>query len=89
MKEGFWGKAVRRMDMPGEVMAGLTKIELVGVREIYIENHHGLLEYGLEEIHISCGEGSVKLTGEDFVIRAMTARELRLEGLLLKLEFIF
>ena len=89
MKESFLEKAARRMDIPSDIMAGLVKIELLGAREIYIQNHQGLLEYGTREIHINCGEMTLRLTGEGFVIRAMTARDLRIEGLIFTLEYIY
>ena len=89
MKESFLEKAARRMDIPSDIMAGQIKIEITGAREIYIQNHQGLLEYGTREIHINCGEMAVKLTGEGFVIRTMTARELRIEGLIFTVEYIF
>ena len=89
MKESFLEKAARKMDIPGDVVAGQVKVEIFGAREIYIQNHQGLLEYGTREIHINCGEMTIKLTGEGFVIRAMTARELRIEGLIFSMEYGF
>ena len=77
------------MDIPADLAANLPKIIISGYREIYVENHRGLLEYGTQEIHINCGEAVLKLTGEGFHIRAMTAAGLRLEGLLFKAEYIF
>jgi sporulation protein YqfC len=89
MKETFLEKAARKMDIPADLAANLPKIIIHGYREIYIENHQGLLEYGLQEVHINGGEAVLKLSGEGFHIRAMTAGELRLEGLIFKVEFIF
>lgn len=77
------------MDIPADLAANLPKITIHGYRDIYIENHRGLLEYGLQEVHINGGEAILKLGGEGFHIRAMTATELRLEGLIFKVEFIF
>ena len=89
MKESFLEKAARKMDIPADLTAGVPRIVIHGYREIYIENHQGLLEYGAREVHINGGEAVLKLTGEGFHIRAMTAGELRLEGLIFKVEFIF
>jgi sporulation protein YqfC len=89
MRENFLEKAARKMDIPADIAANLPKITVHGFREIYIENHHGLLEYGTQEIHINGGEATIKLAGEGFRIRTMTADELRLEGLLFKVEFIY
>ena len=89
MKESFLERAARKMDIPADLAANAPKIVIHGYREIYIENHQGLLEYGTQEVHINCGDAVLKLSGEGFHIRAMTAGELRLEGLLFKAEFIF
>ena len=89
MKESFLEKAARKMDIPADLAASVPKIIIHGYREVYIENHQGLLEYGEREVHINSGESVLKLTGEGFHIRAMTANELRLEGLVFKVEFIF
>jgi sporulation protein YqfC len=89
MKESFLEKAARKMDIPADLTADLPKISIHGYRGIYIENHKGLLEYGLQEVHINGGEAVIKLLGEGFHIRAMTATELRLEGLIFKVEFIY
>jgi sporulation protein YqfC len=89
MKETFLEKAARRMDIPADLAASVPKIIIHGYREVYIENHHGLLEYGDREVHVNGGEAVLKLTGEGFHIRAMTSSELRLEGLVFKVEFIF
>ncbi|MDR1668697.1 MAG: sporulation protein [Oscillospiraceae bacterium] len=89
MKESFLEKAARKMDIPVDVAANVPKVIIHGYREIYIENHKGLLEYGTREIHVNGGEAMLKLTGEGFHIRAMTASELRLEGLIFNIEFMY
>jgi sporulation protein YqfC len=89
MKESFLEKAARKMDIPADLAASVPKIIIHGYREVYVENHQGLLEYGDREVHINGGEAVLKLSGEGFHIRAMTAAELRLEGLIFKVEFIF
>jgi sporulation protein YqfC len=89
VKESFLEKAARRMDIPAEVAANVPKVIIHGYREIYVENHKGLLEYGPREVHVNGGEAVLKLTGEGFRIRAMTGSELRLEGLIFNIEFIY
>ena len=40
------------MDMPKDVMMDLPKLSVCGDKEIYIENHKGLLEYSDEIISV-------------------------------------
>jgi len=89
MKESFLEKAARKIDIPADLAASVPKIIFHGYREVYIENHQGLLEYGEREVHVNSGEAVLKISGEGFHIRAMTASELRLEGLVFKMEFVF
>ena len=68
------------MDIPAEILTGAPRILMHGYGEICIENHRGLLEYGENEIHINGGDAIIKLLGENFHIKAMTASELQIEG---------
>ncbi|MCI8594769.1 MAG: sporulation protein [Oscillospiraceae bacterium] len=67
-------------DLPGDVVAGLPRIELMGDNELRMENHRGILDYGSEEIHISGGKLAVRVTGEDLELRAMNQTELLITG---------
>ncbi len=67
-------------DLPGDVVAGLPRIELMGDSELRMENHRGILDYGSEEIHISGGKLAVRVTGEDLELRAMNQTELLITG---------
>ena len=52
-KESVLERTAQVFDLPGDLVAGLPRMELVGDRELRMENHKGILAYGTEEIHIS------------------------------------
>ena len=52
-KEGWLARASRMLDLPGDGVAGLPRIELIGSGELRMEGHRGILAYGPEEIHIA------------------------------------
>ena len=79
-REGLLEKTAELFDLPADALAGLPKVELVGDRELRIENHRGILAYGSEEIHVSGGEFVVKILGEGLELRAMTGLELLITG---------
>ena len=79
-RPGFWERTAEVFDLPADALAGLPKLELVGDRELWVENHRGILSYGDREIHISGGAYVVKVTGEDLELRAMTGMELLITG---------
>ena len=62
-KEGLLEKTAEVFDLPGDVVAGLPRVELLGDHQLRMENHKGILAYGTEEIHISGGKLIVKVRG--------------------------
>ena len=79
-REGLLEKAAERFDLPGDVVAGLPRMELLGDRQFRMENHQGILAYGTDEIHISGGKLIVKVRGEGLELRAMKGVELLITG---------
>lgn len=79
-RPGFWERTAEVFDLPADALAGLPKLELVGDRELWVENHRGILAYGDREIHVSGGAFLVKVTGEGLELRAMTGLELLITG---------
>ena len=79
-KEGLLERTAEVFDLPGDVVAGLPRVELLGDRQLRMENHKGILAYGSEEIHISGGKLIVKVRGTNLTLRAMNASELLITG---------
>lgn len=77
---GAFGKDGRAVRSACGRPAGLPKVELVGDRELRIENHRGILAYGTEEIHVSGGAFVIQITGQGLELRAMTGLELLITG---------
>ena len=68
------------LDLPGDVVAGLPRVELTGSRELRMENHKGILAYGSQEIHISCGKLVIKVRGSNLELKSMNASQLLITG---------
>ena len=79
-KEGLLERTAEVFELPGDVVAGLPRVELLGDRQLRMENHKGILAYGTEEIHISGGKLIVKVRGAGLTLRAMNASELLITG---------
>ena len=73
-------KTAELLDLPMDVVAGLPNLELLGDRQLRMENHRGILAYGSDEIHISGGKLIVKVRGTNLELRAMNAVELLITG---------
>ena len=85
-KERLLERTAEALELPGDVVAGLPRIELTGDRELRMENHRGILAYGSQEIQISGGRLVVKVRGENLELRAMNAGELLITGALRGVE---
>ena len=79
-KESVLERTAQVFDLPGDLVAGLPRMELVGDRELRMENHRGILAYGSEELHISGGKLILKVRGEGLELRSMNAGELLITG---------
>lgn len=79
-REGLLERAAGLFDLPADAVAGLPKVELVGDKELRVENHRGILAYGREEIHVSGGPFVIRVQGEGLELRAMTGLELLITG---------
>ncbi len=88
-RENMFEKAAQALDLPADVLAGLPRIEITGCRQMLIENHKGILEYGDEEIDVNCGRVIVKIHGVNLELKAMNQNELMMAGTILSVEFAF
>ena len=79
-KEGLLERTAEVFDLPADAVAGLPRVELVGDKELRMENHKGILAYGSQEIHISGGRLIVKVRGEQLELKSMNAGELLISG---------
>jgi len=85
-REGILEKTAQALDLPVDALAGLARVELVGDREVRMENHHGILAYGSEEIHVSGGQFVIQVRGEGLELRSMTGLELLITGRILSIQ---
>lgn len=85
-KESILEKTVQALDLPADVLVGLPRVELTGDREVWIENHRGILAYGEEEILVSGGSFVIKLSGSGLKLRSMTGWELLVTGVITAIE---
>ena len=79
-------KTARTFDLPGDVLAGMSCVRLVGREELYLQNHRGILAYGETEILVSGGKVMIRICGSDLQLRSMTASDLMITGTIRSIE---
>lgn len=81
-------KTARLLGLPGESLGKLPRAELLGDRELYLENYRDILAYSREEICVAGGGWMLRLTGRELEIKAMRAGQLRIVGWVDRLELL-
>lgn len=79
-RESLLEKTAEVFDLPGDLVAGMPRVEITGNHEVRMENHKGILAYGSQEIHVSGGKLIIKVRGEGLELRSMNASELLITG---------
>lgn len=87
-KSDLLAKVASALDLPADMLAGLPRVELVGDREVRMENHRGILAYSAEEIHISGGKIAVRIRGAGMELKAMNSNELLIVGKIFGVELV-
>lgn len=68
------------MRMPKDVIMDLPRVSVCGDREIYIENHKGLVEYTDSDIRIKMREGIMRVSGSSLRIIVMEYDRIVING---------
>ncbi len=73
-------------ELPRDIVQDLSRLTLIGDRQLYLENHKGIVEYGDQRIKVRTTSGLLIIKGEDLAIRNLYAAELYVEGEINSLE---
>lgn len=81
-QKSFSERTAELFDLPGEVVAGQSRITITGTGSVYIDRHRGVLEYGEERICVRCGRCVAVIDGKNLRLDAMSSRELLVTGVI-------
>lgn len=84
----YLARMAELFDLPPDTAAGLSHMELLGDRQLFLEGHAGILAYGEQQIDVSVGGGVVRVRGMKLELRSMTDDELCLRGRIDAVEFL-
>lgn len=77
-----------KLDLPAVLAPSLPRMELAGNHSFYMDRHRGVLGYSTEAVDINGGSIIVRLMGRDLQLQAMTDEELRITGIIEKIELV-
>lgn len=90
---GRWKKKLRSfattlLEIPEDVVHDLPRITLIGNRQLYIENHRGVLHFSPSTLRLSLSIGELEVSGSELVIRAILPEEVLVEGFVDDIQYI-
>ena len=80
--------ALERLELPVNLAKGVARIELLGNREVYMDRHCGVLAYTTENIDVNGGTVVVRFYGRELRLLVMTGQELRITGVIERIELV-
>ena len=78
----------RLFDLPPDVVFDLPRITMIGNRQLYIENHRGVLHFSPELLKLAVSKGELEIRGSHLSIRAILPEEVMIEGIILELKYM-
>ena len=77
-----------KLDLPAVLAPSVPRMELVGSHSFYMDRHRGVGGYSTEVVDINGGSVIVRVAGRDLELQAMTDEELRITGVIEKIELV-
>ena len=84
----IFSEAAELFDLPMDLLSGLPRVEVMGDRQFYMENHRGIISYSEDEIAISADGLIVRVFGERLELVSMTGEALRIRGKIKRVEWV-
>lgn len=76
-----------KMSLPKDVILDLPRISICGDKEIFIENHKGIMEYTNETIRIKTNDGITHVYGSGLRIVLLETDRLVINGEFSRVEY--
>jgi len=85
----FFGRKLMQMiDMPADVVQDIPRMTMIGNLKLYVENHRGIVHFSPNYLKLSLSNGALELNGRELMIRAISAEEIWIEGIIGELKYI-
>lgn len=87
MKRNIGDRISENMGVPKETIMDLSKLSFAENRELYIENHKGIIEYSEDVLRIKTKYSVIKICGADFRISYINQYDVLVEGIFYSVTF--
>ena len=77
-----------QMDIPKEITQDLSKLVIIGEKELNIENYKGIIEYDNHVVRVKTPGRNMRVEGHDLEIKTVTDDDIQVSGIIDKIEFV-
>lgn len=88
MKKRVLRQVVQASGLPEDVMLGAPRLLLRGDRMLFIENHHGVVEYSPEKMRVKTMLGVLEISGDALLLSALGEEDLMISGQIRLIAFL-
>jgi len=78
---------VEALDLPGDLVFNLPRLTLIGGKQLYIENHRGVVFFSPEQLQLELSHGSLEVEGSGLVIKEILPQEIVIEGRIVGIKY--
>lgn len=87
MKKRITERVSDAWGVPKDVIMNIPRLTVSGDKEIYIENHKGILQYTDTEIRVSTHMGIVHICGRSLVLERIRLEDILISGTFTSVEY--
>ncbi|RJX38277.1 sporulation protein YqfC [Paenibacillus pinisoli] len=88
LKRKFHKLTAELLDMPQDVVYDLPRLTMIGDRQLYIENHRGVVHFSSDRLRLALSKGELEVTGSALVIRTIWTEEVFIEGVITNIQLL-
>lgn len=87
-----WSRKIRKMaarviDLPQDVVFDMPRLTMIGNRQLYIENHRGVLHFSESQLRVALSKGRLEVRGSQLAIRTIWTEEVMVEGIISDIQY--
>ena len=76
------------LDLPQDVLFDMPRLTLIGSKQLYIENHRGVVHFSEDKLVLDLSVGQLEVSGAELVIRNIMPEEVAVEGHIKNIQYI-
>ncbi|WP_127582650.1 sporulation protein YqfC [Paenibacillus koleovorans] len=88
-KNRRWSRwTAKLLDLPQDVVFDLPRFTMIGNRQLYIENHRGVIHFSSDLLKLHLSQGVLEVRGKELTIRAILPEEVFIEGIITDVKYL-